>query len=312
MNNSQTILSSQSDNQESVNISLLNKLKNLIKPDRETGKKAWEAGKDLSQLQDQEDSESFEDLIAQELGLSKAQAERFIEIKKWIENPALITKNMAISHLEQVIRLKDHKVIETLLKDLAEIEKNTETDKIPYNEKIIGIVVSKYKQRCKKQPNNKKYAGLQLDLFGANNQESTKIDFEFKDYLIAEISDYESQTKQDKDRDKWGRDVAGITKKERPLAPQHFAEFEQCYGDDPDGNSPRKDLGIEGRFRCFNISEVKQRDYKLDITWLKDESLEDELPEPQFLASEAITELEAVVDDLKDILQLIELNGESE
>ena len=53
---------------------------------------------------------------------------------------------------------------------------------------------------------------------------------------------------------------------------------------------------------------MKERDYKLDITWLKDESLEDsdELPEPQDLASEAITEFEAIVDDLKEIVALVE------
>jgi len=53
---------------------------------------------------------------------------------------------------------------------------------------------------------------------------------------------------------------------------------------------------------------VKERDYKLDITWLKDESLEDadDLPEPQDLAAEAIAELEAVVDDLKEMLTLLE------
>lgn len=102
--------------------------------------------------------------------------------------------------------------------------------------------------------------------------------------------------------------VPGITKKDRPLAPQHFTEFEACYGKDPNGLSPRKDLGNEGRFRRFDISEIKERNYKLDITWLKDESLEDanELPEPQDLAAEAITELEAVVDDLKEIIELVE------
>ncbi len=102
--------------------------------------------------------------------------------------------------------------------------------------------------------------------------------------------------------------VPGITKKERPLSPAHFAEFEKCYGDDPNGGSKRKDLGEQGRLRKFHISEIKERDYKLDITWLKDESLEDveDLPEPQDLAAEAITELEAVVDDLKDLLSLIE------
>ncbi len=102
--------------------------------------------------------------------------------------------------------------------------------------------------------------------------------------------------------------VPGITKKERPLAEEHFAEFEKRYGDDPNGKSKRRDTGAEGRFRKFHIGEIKERDYKLDITWLKDESLEDadELPEPQDLAAEAITELEAAVDDLKEIAALLE------
>ena len=67
-------------------------------------------------------------------------------------------------------------------------------------------------------------------------------------------------------------------------------------------------MGATGRFRRFHISDVKQRDYKLDITWLKDESLEDaeDLPEPQDLAAEAITELEAVVEDLRELVAMIE------
>jgi type I restriction enzyme M protein len=102
--------------------------------------------------------------------------------------------------------------------------------------------------------------------------------------------------------------VPGITKKERPLTPEHFAEFEAAYGKDPNGRSVRTDTGETGRFRRFHLSEIKERGYKLDITWLKDESLEDsdELPEPQDLAAEAITELEAVVDDLRDIVELLE------
>ena len=107
--------------------------------------------------------------------------------------------------------------------------------------------------------------------------------------------------------------MPGITKKERPLTPAHFEEFEKCYGKDPNGQGKRTDLGEDGRFRKFHISDIKDRDYKLDITWLKDESIEDadNLPEPQDLASEAITELEAVVDDLKEVLQLIETNGDN-
>jgi type I restriction enzyme M protein len=106
--------------------------------------------------------------------------------------------------------------------------------------------------------------------------------------------------------------VEGVTKKDRPLTAKYFEEFIQCYGSDPNGNSPRTDQGETGRFRCFTIEDVKKRNYKLDITWLKDDSIEDanNLPEPQELATEAITELEAVVDDLREILTLLESNEE--
>ena len=102
--------------------------------------------------------------------------------------------------------------------------------------------------------------------------------------------------------------VPGITKKERPLTAEHFSEFEKCYGADPNGLSKRKDTGLEGRFRCFGMKEIQQRNYKLDITWLKDESLEDadDLPEPQELAGEAIAELELMMTDLREMVGLLE------
>ncbi len=99
--------------------------------------------------------------------------------------------------------------------------------------------------------------------------------------------------------------VPGVTKKDRPLTPEHFAEFESVYGANANGTSKRTETE---RFRRFHISDIKERDYKLDITWIKDESLEDadDLPEPDVLASEAITELEAVVDDLRELMNLFE------
>ncbi len=103
--------------------------------------------------------------------------------------------------------------------------------------------------------------------------------------------------------------VPGVTKKDRPLSKLHFEEFEKCFGENPNGTSKRKDLGEEGRFRKFTLKYIQERNYKLDISWLRDETLEDadDLPEPQVLASEAITELEA--DGLKDVLDELELNG---
>jgi type I restriction enzyme M protein len=104
--------------------------------------------------------------------------------------------------------------------------------------------------------------------------------------------------------------VPGITKKDRPLTPAHFAEFEHCYGSDPNGRWPRKPAdSSEGRWRSFHISEVKDRDFKLDsFKWIKDDSLEDadELPEPEELATDAIAELEGAVEELNAVLALLE------
>ncbi len=110
--------------------------------------------------------------------------------------------------------------------------------------------------------------------------------------------------------------VEGITKKDRPLAPEHFAEFERCYGVDPNGRAERKPTDSkEDRWRCFHISEVKEREFKLDgFKWLKDESLEnaEELPEPEELATDAIAELESAVEELNGVLKLLEGdNGEA-
>ena len=59
--------------------------------------------------------------------------------------------------------------------------------------------------------------------------------------------------------------IPGITKKERPLTAQHFAEFEKCYGGNPDGKAKRKaSHSKEDRWRSFDISEVKEKEFKLD------------------------------------------------
>ncbi len=101
--------------------------------------------------------------------------------------------------------------------------------------------------------------------------------------------------------------IPGCTKKDRPLTAEMFTDFEKCYGADPNGKSERIDQGQEGRFRSFHINEIRERDYKLDIKWLKDDSLDDpnDLPEPTDLIAEAVTELEAIVDELNEITLLL-------
>lgn len=106
--------------------------------------------------------------------------------------------------------------------------------------------------------------------------------------------------------------VPGITKKGRPLTPAHFAEFEKCYGSDPNGLAKRKETDSkEGRWRRFGIKDIAARGFKLDgFRWIKEESVEDadELPEPEELAAEAISELQQAVSELNEVLVLLE-NG---
>lgn len=104
--------------------------------------------------------------------------------------------------------------------------------------------------------------------------------------------------------------VPHITKKDRPLAAEHFAEFEKCFGTDPLGRAERRPSdSAEDRWRCFDIEEVKKRDYKIDsLKWLKDERLDDddEFQEPEELATFAIAHLEEAVSNLRVLLEGLE------
>ena len=104
--------------------------------------------------------------------------------------------------------------------------------------------------------------------------------------------------------------VPHITKKDRPLVAEHFAEFEMCYGADPNGRAKRKlSDSKEDRWHTFSIEEIRKRDYKIDsLKWLKDESLDDggEVLEPEELATDAIGELEAAVSELNAVMSLLQ------
>jgi type I restriction enzyme M protein len=104
--------------------------------------------------------------------------------------------------------------------------------------------------------------------------------------------------------------VPHITKKDRPLTSEHFAEFEKCFGPDHNGRAQRRsDDSKEDRWRSFPIDEVKRRDYKIDgLKWLKDESLDDgdDKREPDELATDAISELQGAITDLRNIIDLVQ------
>jgi type I restriction enzyme M protein len=120
--------------------------------------------------------------------------------------------------------------------------------------------------------------------------------------------------KKDKDNTKevWVYDLrANMSQfgKRTQLNRAHFAEFETAYGDDPWGRAEalakRVDSGESGRFRRFGREWIAERGNSLDIGWLKDESSDNtgELPQPSALAQEAMSELEAALEELRGILE---------
>ena len=104
--------------------------------------------------------------------------------------------------------------------------------------------------------------------------------------------------------------VPHITKKDRPLTVEHFYEFEKCYKDNPNGRAQRNASDSKtDRWRQFSINKIKSREFKLDsLKWLKDDSFEDasNLPEPDELATDAISELEFVIGEMKELMKMLE------
>lgn len=267
VNDDQVIFSSLTDKKASEDSSLIDELTNLIKQDQEKGKTAWKIGQGLSKLKIKKFSESeqttsdktFESVISEKWGISKAQADRRIGIYRAIKKPELITKKMGISHLEQVIRLGDENAIETVLKYLAELEKENSNNTLPYNEKIIASVVRHYKQYLRKEEelNNESDDYYSFSLF--DNGEHTKSQefrttktFPFADYFEEEISDYESQGERKKNEraDIWGQDIKT----------SYFPEIENSYS-----KQPIDEQGLVGLF-CTIFPIIKNNG--LDIKCL--------------------------------------------
>jgi len=98
--------------------------------------------------------------------------------------------------------------------------------------------------------------------------------------------------------------------KGHPLTADYFTDFVASCGP---RHTPRPgDRRESERFRRFTRPEIADRDDNLDIFWLKDESLEDsgELPEPEDLMSEAMTQLETAMEALSELARLLESDRE--
>jgi type I restriction enzyme M protein len=100
--------------------------------------------------------------------------------------------------------------------------------------------------------------------------------------------------------------------KRTPLTREHFQPFIEAYGDDANGGSQRVDTGEEGRWRCFSREEIAKRGDNLDISWLRDESLQsaDDLPEPGVIALQIMERLETAMEEMAALKELLEVGEE--
>ena len=107
--------------------------------------------------------------------------------------------------------------------------------------------------------------------------------------------------------------VVGVTKKGRPLSDDHFAEFEHCYGLDPNGGGKRRVAdSAQGRWRDFAIEQVREQGFKLvNFRWLKEEALADPdaVQNPDDIAETLDITLRSIAKQLTKLVSLASSNG---
>lgn len=100
------------------------------------------------------------------------------------------------------------------------------------------------------------------------------------------------------------------TLKKNPLQYSDLKKFRECYCASEREITPEtySHQNLSGRFRKYSYNEIISRDQvNLDITWLRQDGEVnlDELPEPEILAQEIIDNLEAIVNNFKEVVSSI-------
>ena len=97
-----------------------------------------------------------------------------------------------------------------------------------------------------------------------------------------------------------------FTLKQNPLRRKHLDEFVECYAP----GKARSERVVSERFRFFTYDELMARDKaNLDITWLRDETLEDldNLPAPEIIAREIVEDLTAALAEFEAVAAALEV-----
>ena len=95
-----------------------------------------------------------------------------------------------------------------------------------------------------------------------------------------------------------------FTLKQNPLTRAHLDDFVRCYNA---GN--RQHRTETDRFKRYTYEELMARDkVSLDLTWLRDQSLQDteDLPPPHVIAREMLEELQSALEELTALAEMLE------
>ncbi len=108
-----------------------------------------------------------------------------------------------------------------------------------------------------------------------------------------------------------------FTLKETPLTRADLDEFVACYSpaNRHDRHATWSDANPGGRWRSYSYEEIIRRDKaSLDITWLRDETLDDSalLPHPSVLAAEIVEDLRAILAQFQEIADDLAIEESSE
>jgi type I restriction enzyme M protein len=101
-----------------------------------------------------------------------------------------------------------------------------------------------------------------------------------------------------------------FTLKQNRLRREHLQDFVDAYAP----GKPRDSRVESERFRSFTYDELVARDKaNLDITWLRDESLEDldNLPAPEVIAREIVEDLTAALAEFEAVAAALEAGAAS-
>ncbi len=96
--------------------------------------------------------------------------------------------------------------------------------------------------------------------------------------------------------------------KRTALTEEYFTPFEKAFGKDPCGKSRRK---ASDRFRCFTREEILSRKDNLDLLWLQEtgNGESDQLPDPEAIAVEIMSHLDAAMKEMKALSLALHTQG---